>query len=100
MRVKDSAKIIRHYANSFKVGNIIIYFRENNHDFKFDFRQGHPENDQAELYMRTITNPFYAIERFETLKDAIDQYEEKFGYIGYIRTKIQEENDINPSSKL
>ena len=49
LRVKDSAKIIRHYANSFKVGNIIIYFRENNHDFKFDFRQGNPENDQAEL---------------------------------------------------
>jgi hypothetical protein len=60
LRVKDFAKIIRHYANSFKVGNIIIYFRENNQDFKYDFGQYYPENDRAELYIRIIIGPCYA----------------------------------------
>jgi hypothetical protein len=46
---------------------------------------------------RIITRPCYAIDFFETLKDAIDRYEEKFGYI---RTKIQEEYDIDSSSKF
>ena len=36
MRVKDSAKIIRHYTGSFKVGSLIINLRENSHDFKLD----------------------------------------------------------------
>lgn len=72
MRVKDSAMIIRHHANSFKVGNIISYFRENNHDFKFDFAQYDPETEEAELCTRIVTSPVYAKAFLETLKDSID----------------------------
>ena len=59
LRVKDSAKIIRHYNNNFKVSKIIIYFRENSHVFKFEFRQDHLENDRAELWARIITVQTY-----------------------------------------
>jgi hypothetical protein len=78
------------YANYFAVGY-------NAQEFIFDFGQNYSETDQAELHTRIITNPFYALELFETLNDAIDRYEEKFGSI---RAKIQAEHDIDPSSKL
>jgi hypothetical protein len=71
LRVKDTAKIIRHYANSFKVGNIIIYFRENNQDFKFDFGQSYSETGHAELYTMIINSPTYAKELLKILTDSV-----------------------------
>jgi hypothetical protein len=62
------------YANYFKIGH-------NAFDFVFDFGQNFSDNEEAELYSRIITNPFYALELSETLKKAIDRYEEKFGSI-------------------
>ena len=75
---KNSVKIIRHYANSFKVGKIIIYFRENNHYFKFDFGQSYVETGHAELYTRIITSPTYAKELLKILTDSVAQREKKY----------------------
>lgn len=87
---REDNKLEGKYANHFAVGY-------NAQEFIFDFGQNYSEADQAELHTRIITNPFYALELFETLNDAIDRYEEKFGSI---RAKIQAEHDIDPSSKL
>ena len=78
MRVKNSVKIIRHYANSFKVGKAIIYFRENNHYFKFDFGKSYSETGHAELYTMNITSPSYAKELLNILTDSVAKHEKKY----------------------
>lgn len=67
-------KIEGRYANYFKVGY-------NAFEFLLDFGQHYSENEEAELYIRIITNPCYAKELLETLKVSIEQYEKSFGNI-------------------
>ena len=62
------------YANYFKVGYNAL-------EFVLDFGQYYPETEKAELYTRIITNPCYAKSLYETLRDAIHQYEKAFGAI-------------------
>ena len=86
---RDIGMLERSYANHFKI-------LQKDFEFLLDLGKYYPENDQAELHTRIITNPFYASEPFITLKGANDRSEEK---LGSIRTKIQEVNDMDPSSK-
>lgn len=67
-------KLEGRYANYFKVGF-------NAFEFLFDFGQCYSENDEAKLYTRIVTSPYYAKALFETLKDSITQYEKAFGAI-------------------
>ena len=62
------------YANYFKVGH-------NAFEFLLDFGQHYSENEEAELYIRIITSPSYAISLLETLKASIERYEKAFGAI-------------------
>jgi hypothetical protein len=69
-------KIKGQYANYFRVGY-------NAFEFIFDFGQSYTGTDQAELYMRIITNPFHAKSLLSTLRESIDRYEQVFGDIGW-----------------
>ena len=62
------------YANYFKVGH-------NAFEFVLDFGQYYSESEEAELYTRIITSPCYAKELFETLQNAIRQFEQTYGTI-------------------
>lgn len=62
------------YANYFKVGHNAV-------EFVLDFGQNYSENDEAELYIRVITNPCYAKTLLETLQESIERYEKAFGTI-------------------
>ncbi|MCK4791645.1 MAG: DUF3467 domain-containing protein [Desulfobacteraceae bacterium] len=74
LTLRENNKLEGRYANYFKVGH-------NAFEFVIDFGQYYPENDQAELYTRIITNPKYAKALLETLKESIEQYKEEFGSI-------------------
>ena len=63
------------YANYFKVGH-------NAFEFVLDFGQYYPGTEEAELYTRIITSPFYARDLLKILNDSIIQYEKIFGTIG------------------
>lgn len=63
--------IIGQYANYFRVGF-------NAYEIIFDFGQSFSENDQAELCMRIIFNPFLAKSFLSTLQDTFDQFERKY----------------------
>jgi hypothetical protein len=62
------------YANYFKVGH-------NAFEFLLDFGQFYPEAEHARLHTRIITSPQYAMALLETLREAIDRYEQSFGPI-------------------
>ena len=67
-------KIEGRYANFFKVGH-------NAFEFVLDFGQYYRENEDAELYTRIITSPFYAKSLLKTLNESILRYELNFGAI-------------------
>ena len=67
-------KIEGKYANFFKVGY-------NAFEFVMDFGQFYPGTDEAELYTRIITSPFYAKKLLVTLLESIDQFEQIHGVI-------------------
>lgn len=71
---KSGNKIEGKYANYFKVGHNAL-------EFVLDFGQHYSENEEAELYTRIITSPYYARELLETLRVSIEQYEKTFGTI-------------------
>ena len=62
------------YANNFQVGH-------NAFEFVFDFGQFYPENTEARFHTRIITGPAYAKVLSETLRSAIEKYEQTFGVI-------------------
>ena len=62
------------YANDFQVGY-------NAFEFVFDFGQFYPENTEARIHTRIITGPAYAKVLSETLRGALEQYEQTFGVI-------------------
>ena len=62
------------YANYFKVGH-------NAFEFVIDFGQYYPGTEEAELYTRIITSPFYAKDLLRILQDSITQHERIFGRI-------------------
>jgi hypothetical protein len=62
------------YANYFKVGH-------NAFEFVIDFGQYYPESEEAELYTRIITSPFYAKDLSRILNDSIIQHEKTYGTI-------------------
>lgn len=62
------------YGNYFKVGH-------NAFEFVLDAGQVYPESDEEQLCTRIITSPAYAKALLETLRGAIEQYEERFGMI-------------------
>jgi len=65
------------YANYFKVGYNAI-------EFLLDFGQFYPEAEHARLHTRIITSPQYAMALLETLREAIDRYEQSFGPISRV----------------
>ena len=67
-------KLEGRYANYFKVGH-------NACEFVIDFGQHYGESRKAKLHTRVITNPTYAKAILVTLKESIEQYENKFGRI-------------------
>lgn len=67
-------KIEGKYANFFQVGY-------NAFEFVMDFGQFYSETEEAELYTRIITSPFYAKNFLETIKESIEQYENEIGII-------------------
>jgi hypothetical protein len=71
---RDAGKLEGKYANYFKVGH-------NAFEFVIDFSQFYPESEKAELCARIITPPIYAKTLLETLRGAIDRYEQAFGVI-------------------
>ena len=62
------------YANDFQVGY-------NAFEFVIDFGQFYPENTEAKFHTRIITGPAYAKVLSETLRGALEQYEQTFGGI-------------------
>lgn len=74
LTLRENNKLEGQYANYFKVGH-------NAYEFVIDFGQYYPENDQAELCTRIITNPKYAKALLEILRESIEQYEQSFGAI-------------------
>ncbi len=62
------------YANYFTVGHNAV-------EFLLDFGQFYPEAEHARLHTRIITSPQYAMALLETLREAIDRYEQSFGAI-------------------
>jgi hypothetical protein len=71
---RGKEKIEGKYANFFKVGH-------NAFEFVIDFGQFYSGNDDAELYTRIITSPFYAKKLLGTLRESIDQFEQIHGII-------------------
>ncbi|OEU80597.1 MAG: hypothetical protein BA873_11970 [Desulfobulbaceae bacterium C00003063] len=71
---QDAGKLEGRYANYFKVGH-------NAFEFVIDFSQFYPESEEAELCVRIITPPIYAKTLLETLRGAIEHYEQTFGVI-------------------
>jgi hypothetical protein len=70
---KDSALEGR-YTNYLQVGH-------NAYEFFLDFGQILTETEEAELYARFVTSPGHAKAMLQTLKEAIDNYEQNFGHI-------------------
>jgi hypothetical protein len=62
------------YANYFKVGH-------NDVEFVLDFGQFYPDDENAHIHTRIITNPGYAKVLLELLQGSINQYEQTFGEI-------------------
>jgi hypothetical protein len=62
------------YANYFKVGH-------NAFEFVIDFGQYYPGTEEAELYTRIVTSPFYAKDLLRILSNSIKQHEKIFGPI-------------------
>ena len=62
------------YANFLKVGH-------NGFEFVFDFGQFYATDGLARIHTRVATNPIYAKAMLETLAEAIDHYEQRFGAI-------------------
>lgn len=62
------------YANYFKVGHNAV-------EFLLDFGQFYAGSETAHLHTRIITNPSYAKAMWDTLHEAIGQYEATFGQI-------------------
>ena len=71
---QDAAKLEGKYANYFKVGH-------NAFEFVIDFSQFYPESEEVEVCARIITPPVYAKTLLETLRGAIEYYEQTFGVI-------------------
>lgn len=71
---RSEKKLEGHYANYFKVGH-------NAYEFVIDFGQYNVETDQAELYRRIVTSPYYARELLTVLLKSIEQYEQTYGAI-------------------
>lgn len=71
---RTDSKLEGRYANYFKVGH-------NAYEFIIDFGQYDAENDQAELYRRIVTNPYYAKELLSILLRSVKQYEQTYGAI-------------------
>lgn len=67
-------KLEGRYANYFKIGH-------NAFEFVIDFGQYHPGSEDAELYTRIITSPFFAQELSDTLLESIHQFEQIHGTI-------------------
>ena len=51
------------------------------HEFVIDFSQFYPESEEVEVCARIITPPVYAKTLLETLRGAIEYYEQTFGVI-------------------
>jgi hypothetical protein len=65
------------YANYFTVGHNAV-------EFLLDFGQFYPEAEHATLHTRIITSPQYAMALLETLREAIERYEQSFGAISRV----------------
>jgi hypothetical protein len=73
---RDAGQLEGRYANYFEVGH-------NAFEFLFDFGQFYQDSKEARLHTRIITNPIYAKALFSTLRESIEQYEQKFGVIQF-----------------
>jgi hypothetical protein len=62
------------YANAFQVGH-------NAFEFVLEFGQAFPESERAWFHSRIITTPAYARMLFETLQEALEQYERTYGMV-------------------
>ena len=62
------------YANAFQVGHSAF-------EFLLDFGQVSPESEQVQFHTRILTGPVYAKAFLETLRGAIERYEQTFGTI-------------------
>jgi hypothetical protein len=71
---QDNSKLEGRYANYIKVGH-------NAFEFILDFGQFYPKSEEAQFHTRIITNPIYAKALLETLREALEQYEQTFGVI-------------------
>ena len=71
---RHAAKLEGKYANYFKVGH-------NAFEFVIDFSQFYPDSEEAEVCARIITPPIYAKTLLETLRGAIEYYEQTLGII-------------------
>ena len=71
---QDDGKFEGRYANYVKVGH-------NAFEFILDFGQFYLESEEAQFHTRIITNPIYAKALLETLREALEQYEQTFGVI-------------------
>jgi len=64
---KEIIELEEPYANYFKI-------LRNASEFVIDLGQPYPENDQAELSTRIITNPTYAKVFLNTIQETIKKY--------------------------
>ena len=71
---RDAGGLEGRYSNYFKVGH-------NAFEFVHDFGQFYPENGDAQLHTRIITNPVYVKSLLEALRESIERYEQTFGAI-------------------
>ena len=70
--IKDSGHPEGRYANYFEVGHNAV-------EFLLDFGQFYPESEKAHVHTRIVTSPVYARAFLETLRDALDRFQETFG---------------------
>ncbi len=70
----EGSELEGRYANAFQIGH-------NAFEFVLDFGQAFPESGAGRFHTRIITAPAYAKVLFETLKDALERYEQSYGVI-------------------
>ena len=70
----NSTQLEGRYSNYFKVGY-------NAFEFVLDLGQLNADHGEAKLHTRIITSPIYAKALLETLREPIEQYEQRFGVI-------------------
>lgn len=70
----ENIKLEGRYSNFFKVGH-------NAFEFVLVFGQFYPENGNAQLHTRIITNPIYVKIFLKALQESIARYEKTFGEI-------------------